>query len=233
MAAVAGGRITAGVGANLIGQHAADRNQDATVYVGGLDPQVLRAASSATPRCLLGPVRVRQRFIASVSTSPLPLQMSEELVWELFVQAGPVGKQGRAVITASSVLSLCHFQLSFVSVSCSLSVCQCSQCLLAQGSCNKYASAVWVCGVSRRGRCRLCELLCLQLELDRTLSFKSAHIRHSTPAAKLFTPQILVLIRKSYLVGILNIAGYQGIKHDQALWQSHTCEQSITRQGHP
>ncbi|DBB01908.1 TPA: hypothetical protein ACH3X1_000503 [Trebouxia sp. C0004] len=55
MAAVAGGRITAGVGANLIGQHAADRNQDATVYVGGLDPQ-----------------------------------MSEELVWELFVQAGPV-----------------------------------------------------------------------------------------------------------------------------------------------
>ena len=42
MAAVAGGRITAGVGANLIGQHAADRNQDATVYVGGLDPQASR-----------------------------------------------------------------------------------------------------------------------------------------------------------------------------------------------
>lgn len=37
---VAGGRITAGVGANLIGQHAQDRNQDATVYVGNLDPQV-------------------------------------------------------------------------------------------------------------------------------------------------------------------------------------------------
>ena len=34
-----GGRITAGVGANLIGQHASDRNQEATVYVGGLDPQ--------------------------------------------------------------------------------------------------------------------------------------------------------------------------------------------------
>lgn len=46
MAAVAGGRITAGVGANLIGQHAADRNQDATVYVGGLDPQVLHVYSS-------------------------------------------------------------------------------------------------------------------------------------------------------------------------------------------
>eukprot|EP00199_Chlamydomonas_sp_CCMP681_P005939 CAMPEP_0119110008 /NCGR_PEP_ID=MMETSP1180-20130426/25894_1 /TAXON_ID=3052 ORGANISM="Chlamydomonas cf sp, Strain CCMP681" /NCGR_SAMPLE_ID=MMETSP1180 /ASSEMBLY_ACC=CAM_ASM_000741 /LENGTH=256 /DNA_ID=CAMNT_0007096103 /DNA_START=101 /DNA_END=868 /DNA_ORIENTATION=- len=49
------GRITAGVGSNLIGQHAQDRNQDATVYVGNLDPQI-----------------------------------TEELVWELFTQAGPV-----------------------------------------------------------------------------------------------------------------------------------------------
>ncbi|CAI5472789.1 unnamed protein product [Closterium sp. Yama58-4] len=48
-------RITPGVGANLIGQHAQERNQDATAYVGNLDPQ-----------------------------------MSEELIWELFVQAGPV-----------------------------------------------------------------------------------------------------------------------------------------------
>ena len=59
MAAVAGGRITAGVGANLIGQHAADRNQDATVYVGGLDPQVLHNASSVTPAlagCVTGPM---------------------------------------------------------------------------------------------------------------------------------------------------------------------------------
>lgn len=36
----AGGRIAPGVGANLIGQHAMDRNQDATVYVGNLDVQV-------------------------------------------------------------------------------------------------------------------------------------------------------------------------------------------------
>lgn len=36
----AGGRIAPGVGANLIGQHAQDRNQEATVYVGNLDPQV-------------------------------------------------------------------------------------------------------------------------------------------------------------------------------------------------
>lgn len=51
----AGGRISAGVGANLIGIHASDRNQEATVYVGNIDPQV-----------------------------------SEEIVWEVFVQAGPV-----------------------------------------------------------------------------------------------------------------------------------------------
>ncbi|XP_008783476.1 splicing factor 3B subunit 4-like [Phoenix dactylifera] len=48
-------RIAPGVGANLLGQHAAERNQDATTYVGNLDPQV-----------------------------------TEELLWELFVQAGPV-----------------------------------------------------------------------------------------------------------------------------------------------
>ena len=33
-------RITPGVGANLLGQHAAERNQDATAYVGNLDAQV-------------------------------------------------------------------------------------------------------------------------------------------------------------------------------------------------
>ncbi|KAJ4889014.1 RNA-binding (RRM/RBD/RNP motifs) family protein [Raphanus sativus] len=48
-------RIAPGVGANLLGQHSAERNQEATVYVGGLEPQ-----------------------------------LSEELLWELFVQSGPV-----------------------------------------------------------------------------------------------------------------------------------------------
>jgi splicing factor 3B subunit 4 len=52
---VAGGRITASAGSNLIGVHAQDRNQEATCYVGNIDPQA-----------------------------------NEELVWELFVQAGPV-----------------------------------------------------------------------------------------------------------------------------------------------
>ncbi|KDD73296.1 hypothetical protein H632_c2332p0, partial [Helicosporidium sp. ATCC 50920] len=51
----AGGRISAGVGSNLIGVHAADRNQEATVYVGNLDPQV-----------------------------------TDDVMWEVFVQAGPV-----------------------------------------------------------------------------------------------------------------------------------------------
>lgn len=48
-------RIAPGVGANLLGQHSAERNQEATTYVGNLDPQI-----------------------------------TEELLWELFVQAGPV-----------------------------------------------------------------------------------------------------------------------------------------------
>ncbi|KAG6412425.1 hypothetical protein SASPL_125103 [Salvia splendens] len=48
-------RIAPGVGANLLGQHSAERNQDATVYVGNLESKA-----------------------------------GEELLWELFVQAGPV-----------------------------------------------------------------------------------------------------------------------------------------------
>ncbi|RRT49753.1 hypothetical protein B296_00052160 [Ensete ventricosum] len=39
-------RITPGVGANLLGQHSAERNQEATTYVGNLDPQVLLFAFS-------------------------------------------------------------------------------------------------------------------------------------------------------------------------------------------
>ena len=35
----AGGRIAPGAGSNLLGVHAHDRNQEATCYVGNLDPQ--------------------------------------------------------------------------------------------------------------------------------------------------------------------------------------------------
>ena len=37
--AAAGGRVSAGAGASLIGQHAHDRNADATCFVGNLEPQ--------------------------------------------------------------------------------------------------------------------------------------------------------------------------------------------------
>lgn len=40
MAAVAGGRVTAGAGANLLGVHGQARNQEATLYVGNLDNKV-------------------------------------------------------------------------------------------------------------------------------------------------------------------------------------------------
>ena len=79
----AGGRIAPGVGANLIGQHAQDRNQDATIYVGNLDAQVrLGGERCSAVRCGgFGP-RLTVRVV---------WQMTEEMVWELFVQAGPVG----------------------------------------------------------------------------------------------------------------------------------------------
>jgi len=52
---LAGGRITVSAGANMLGQHAQERNPEATLYVGNLDAQ-----------------------------------MDEQLLWELFVQCGPV-----------------------------------------------------------------------------------------------------------------------------------------------
>ena len=75
-------RIAPGVGANLLGQHSAERNQDATAYVGNLDPQVpyytLTVVSFTTAFSIL-----QHLFQFS--------QVTEELLWELFVQAGPVG----------------------------------------------------------------------------------------------------------------------------------------------
>ncbi|KAJ8770762.1 hypothetical protein K2173_021409 [Erythroxylum novogranatense] len=82
-------RIAPGVGANLLGQHSAERNQDATAYVGNLDPQVLSVSFSLNDICFL--------FILLLLTFPglfpfnfVMLQVAEELLWELFVQAGPV-----------------------------------------------------------------------------------------------------------------------------------------------
>jgi len=79
-------RIAPGVGANLLGQHAAERNQDATAYVGNLDPQV-------TNLPLLHFLHSLNQLSLLLGFIPflLVLQISEELLWELFVQAGPVG----------------------------------------------------------------------------------------------------------------------------------------------
>eukprot|EP00898_Chlorokybus_atmophyticus_P000539 jgi/Chlat1/1486/Chrsp12S02035 len=75
-------RVTAGVGANLIGQHSAERNQDATCYVGNLDPQ----ASSSNRAC-----NRYIQWLEELRTFKLSgPAVSEELLWELFVQAGPV-----------------------------------------------------------------------------------------------------------------------------------------------
>lgn len=76
-------RIAPGVGANLLGQHAAERNQDATAYVGNLDPQVLHSP--------LHYLFLLSRVFFFIIPFPLLFQISEELLWELFVQAGPVG----------------------------------------------------------------------------------------------------------------------------------------------
>ncbi|KAL6521510.1 Splicing factor 3B subunit 4 [Orobanche gracilis] len=79
-------RIAPGVGANLLGQHAAERNQDATVYVGNLEPKL------ATNDSVVKVERVGfVSYIALGNTTCniYPLA-SEEILWELFVQAGPV-----------------------------------------------------------------------------------------------------------------------------------------------
>jgi len=55
MASAAGGRITAGAGASLVGSGQRDRVPEATCYLGNLEPRV-----------------------------------TEEIVWELFMQCGPV-----------------------------------------------------------------------------------------------------------------------------------------------
>lgn len=52
-------RITPGLGANLIGQHAQERNQDATAYVGNLDPQVRRVAH--VPSFFLATAQLQER----------------------------------------------------------------------------------------------------------------------------------------------------------------------------
>lgn len=121
MQGVAGGRITASAGQNLIGQHAHDRNQEATCYVGNLDPQV-SSITTKWPHAQPGLCSsLHGRSSSSTAAAPAAArhcrcrqpglcmphahaglyvcaaqQVTEELVWELFIQAGPVGASAAA-----------------------------------------------------------------------------------------------------------------------------------------
>lgn len=88
----AGGRITAGAGTNLIGQHSHDRNQEATVYMGNIDSQVRTA--QAPPGARGGLSMCIARHAEHEVPPPAFLQVTEEMVWELCTQAGPVGELG-------------------------------------------------------------------------------------------------------------------------------------------
>ena len=79
-------------GPNLLGQHAVDRNQEATVYVGNLDPQVRRQSrpkSRPEFEKPSGSIAPPPRYLLT-SPSRTVAQVTEEIVWEVFVQAGPV-----------------------------------------------------------------------------------------------------------------------------------------------
>lgn len=86
---IAGGRITASAGSNLIGVHAQDRNQEATCYVGNIDPQViswlscllsggaflwLAGGETGTPHGAAGDVVIGRRsgYVAAAARLPLP-----------------------------------------------------------------------------------------------------------------------------------------------------------------
>lgn len=72
----------------------AERNQDATIYVGGLDERV-----------------------------------NESILWELFVQAGPVGKFTTIIPKKSSLSSVYYF----------------SKCSSTKRSCHNQSSGLWFC----------------------------------------------------------------------------------------
>lgn len=166
--AAAAGRITAGVGANLIGQHAQDRNQDATVYVGNLDPQVqLLAASPAARHLAVLQASRCGRHLVQGAVLPLVLaraQATEELVWELFTQAGPVGAERarRRIACPWRWASLCAegkiSQRSACVPSGNTDSCAYvrSERVHAQGPRDRQPPGLRLCGVPGRGGRRLC-----------------------------------------------------------------------------
>nr|GMC59925.1 splicing factor 3B subunit 4 [Ipomoea batatas] len=94
-------RIAPGVGANLLGQHSAERNQDATAYVGNLDPQIIEIVifvktqnPDLSVKSRFRKLRVVELYLILYEQLSIFCEkcegVSEELLWELFVQAGPV-----------------------------------------------------------------------------------------------------------------------------------------------
>ncbi|KAE8099056.1 hypothetical protein FH972_017067 [Carpinus fangiana] len=106
-------RIAPGVGANSLGQHSAERNQDATTYVGNLDPQALspsmrtiesehrervsQGRKAMTTRIApgvgansLGQHSAERNQDATTYVGNLDPQVTKKLLWKLFNQAGPV-----------------------------------------------------------------------------------------------------------------------------------------------
>nr|GMD49448.1 splicing factor 3B subunit 4 [Ipomoea batatas] len=94
-------RIAPGVGANLLGQHSAERNQDATAYVGNLDPQIIGIVifvktqnPDLSVKSRFRKLRVVELYLILYEQLSIFCEkcegVSEELLWELFVQAGPV-----------------------------------------------------------------------------------------------------------------------------------------------
>ena len=65
------------------------------------------------------------------------------------------------LVRASNACDHYCFALRAVSAPPNAPMYTCSQRVFAQGPRHQHASAIWLCGVQRRGRCRLREFLCL------------------------------------------------------------------------
>lgn len=104
----AGGRIAPGVGANLIGQHAHDRNQDATVYVGNLDPQVRLYCATDS----LG--SVKQQLQACMTAAAVAAAVTQQrhsgsmLTWEAAATAVAIWAARRVILLCSSLFAAVH-----------------------------------------------------------------------------------------------------------------------------
>ncbi len=161
---VAGGRIAAGVGANLIGQHAQDRNQDATVYVGNLDAQAAPALSPhrglRMPAC--GPLHWLPSPRRCACTSGTPAEDARRAD-DGGAGVGAVHPDGprRCACLPRSRRCACSStgRAPLVNSRRALNRARLgrrSQCVPAQGPRDQHAPGLRLCGVPQRGRRGLC-----------------------------------------------------------------------------